>query len=428
MLNFQTCLNENGKYDVIVCGAGPGGIGAAVTLGRLGKKVLLVEAAGCVGGNATATMMGILLDMPGKGGIPLEIATRLFEMNKAQWQALYETNDSYTYDIESMKYVLEDMVVSSNVDLLLFSRVTDVLLEGRRIKAIRVEGNESLCFTADWFIDGTGDGQLAFKAGCHFTMGSEEDASQMQPSSLLSLATGVPENLWKSDIHNSAVKRQFRILLEAAGHEPSYHSPLLFKLHEDTSIYAYQINHEYGVRCDKGFDIAHATVDARRELYESCEALRRTPGWENLRIVTTGNNLGIRDGRRIDGYFKLTAEDGINGSKYEDGVVPCSFCFDIHAINEEVGKKSFSSMSKRLKPYQLPMRSLESKDVDNLFMVGRCICGDFRIHSSYRVMGPAFATGEAVGIGIAQLDSCQCNYNVDGRMVAESMKDRGYVL
>lgn len=428
MINFSTNLQENAKYDVIICGAGPGGIGAAITLGRLNKKVLLIEASGCIGGNATSTMMGILLDMKGKGGIPKQIADRLFEMNKAKWQKSEFENDSYTYDIEAMKYVLDDLILDSGVDLLLFSRVTDVFLEDRRIKAVKVEGYETFCFSADFFIDGTGDGQLAYKAGCGFIMGSEEDEDQMQPASLLSLATGVPENLWKSDIHNSSVKRQFRELLEKAGHEPSYHSPLLFKLHDDSQIYAYQVNHEYNVRCDKAFDITKATINARKELFESCETLKKTEGWNNLEIVTTGSALGIRDGRRINGYYKVTAEAGINGLKFEDGVVPCSFCFDIHAVNKEVGKNSAASMNQRLQPYQLPMRAFESKDVDNLFMVGRCICGDFKIHSSYRVMGPAFATGEAVGLGIMQLNSSQCNYEVDGKKVASLMKERGYDL
>jgi len=46
--------------------------------------------------------------------------------------------------------------------------------------------------------------------------------------------------------------------------------------------------------------------------------------------------------------------------------------------------------------YQIPLRDCQAKDLDNLYMVGRCISGDFAAHSSYRVMGTAVAMGEGV--------------------------------
>ena len=74
------------------------------------------------------------------------------------------------------------------------------------------------------------------------------------------------------------------------------------------------------------------------------------------------------------------------------------------------------------------MRCLISKDIDNLFMVGRCISGDFEIHSSYRVIGPAFGMGEAVGVAISSLSKGSSNRSVDGEKVASIMKERGYKL
>ena len=52
-------------------------------------------------------------------------------------------------------------------------------------------------------------------------------------------------------------------------------------------------------------------------------------------------------------------------------------------------------------PYQIPYRCLVSADVANLLMGGRCISGDFVAHSSYRVAGPAFRTGEVAGLAAA---------------------------
>ena len=74
------------------------------------------------------------------------------------------------------------------------------------------------------------------------------------------------------------------------------------------------------------------------------------------------------------------------------------------------------------------MRCLISKDIDNLFMVGRCISGDFEIHSSYRVIGPSLGMGEAVGVAISTLAKGDTNSAVEGEKVASIMKERGYKL
>lgn len=48
--------------NVIVCGAGPAGVAAAITAARTGAKVRLFEWRGCIGGVWTAGLLGYLLD------------------------------------------------------------------------------------------------------------------------------------------------------------------------------------------------------------------------------------------------------------------------------------------------------------------------------------------------------------------------------
>ena len=63
----------------------------------------------------------------------------------------------------------------------------------------------------------------------------------------------------------------------------------------------------------------------------------------------------------------------------------------------EEASKFEEKYDKKHPPYQIPLRALISADIDNLLMAGRCISGDFVAHSSYRVAGPAFRTGEVAG-------------------------------
>ena len=55
------------------------------------------------------------------------------------------------------------------------------------------------------------------------------------------------------------------------------------------------------------------------------------------------------------------------------------------------------------RPFQIPLRALQAKDAENLWMAGRCISGDFAAHASYRVTGVAVATGEAAGRAAAAI-------------------------
>ena len=68
------------KYDVIVVGAGPAGIAAAISAGRCGAKTLLIEALGRVGGISTSGMMSHFVGTCG-GNLFREILDRAAEKN-----------------------------------------------------------------------------------------------------------------------------------------------------------------------------------------------------------------------------------------------------------------------------------------------------------------------------------------------------------
>mgnify|MGYP006311008369 CR=1 FL=1 len=55
----------NDAYDVIICGGGPAGIGAAVAAGQASVKTLLVEMTGGLGGMMTNARIRSFCDSPG---------------------------------------------------------------------------------------------------------------------------------------------------------------------------------------------------------------------------------------------------------------------------------------------------------------------------------------------------------------------------
>jgi hypothetical protein len=114
--------------------------------------------------------------------------------------------------------------------------------------------------------------------------------------------------------------------------------------------------------------------------------------------VATAEHIGIREARRIKGLYTVTQDDLVNGTRHADAVCRVNFGVDVHSLkqNEENAGGSYGR-GIRSKPYDIPLRSLISRDVPNLMMAGRNISGDFIAYSSYRVTGNAAVLGEAAG-------------------------------
>ncbi|MCR5162976.1 MAG: FAD-dependent oxidoreductase, partial [Thermoguttaceae bacterium] len=281
---------------------------------------------------------------------------------------------------------------------------------GRNIETIVTESKSGRqAWRAPVFIDATGDGDLAALAGCGFEMGATPEGYG-QPATLNALIvvrdskalakyiSNDPE-MWGPGGHGDSF-RAFLAVLQSIGIQPSYFNPTLFKVHENLLLM--MVNHEYKLLVNDAQAISDATVRARREIIQMAAALDKLGGpWEGIRVAATAEQIGHRDGRRIHGRYTITREDVAAGAKFEDGVTTSRFGIDIHAIDFEKNKTETIGHG-AFKPFQIPLRALEAKDADNLFLAGRCISGDFIAHASYRVTGSAVAMGEAVGKAAAE--------------------------
>lgn len=386
------------ETDVIVCGGGPAGIGAALSAARSGAKTTLIELHGCLGGVWTASLLSNIIDHEGKPGIMKEIIERL-DTSDAQYTAK-------KYDAELMKWTLEQMCKEAGVDVRLHTRVTAAYQnKNKKIDYITTEsfsGREA--WKAKVFIDTTGNGELAARAGCGFDVG-EPNTSRVQPMSLMVILSGLHENdlvkagyvkgNGKDGSPTEPGKRKLHAEILKTGIDASYTMPSFFVIRPD--MVALMVNHQYNVSSTDADGITKATIEARDEVNRIIEGLRSLGGmWSNVRIVTTAAQIGIREGRRIHGIYTLTKEDLIKGAQFEDGVCNVKFTVDVHSLIKGEGG-GYSNSGVKMKPYQIPLRSLIAKDVNNLMMAGRCISGDFFAHASYRVTGNAVPMGEAAG-------------------------------
>jgi hypothetical protein len=389
--------------DVIVCGAGPAGIAAAITAARAGAKVRVFEWRGCLGGVWTAGLLGYLLDFD-KPGFNQELLKRLDERDMRRGTS----KGSICYEPEGMKLLLEEMFVEAGVKFQLHTRVSAAYREGKRLTTIVTESKSGRqAWRAPVFIDTTGDGDLGALAGCSFEYG-EADSCPCQPMSLNALLVCKDVAALQPFIHGSdpskadgIAKDVFLKEIQRGEHFPSYSKPTLWQVRDNLLLV--MMNHQYGVPCFDAAKITEATVQARAELHKIVNGLRKLGGpWEGLQIAATAEQIGVRDGRRIAGRYTVNKDDLIAGARYDDAVVRPTFPVDIHALSKEANKTAaYSNAGVKVKPYDVPLRALIAKDVDGLMMAGRNISGDFIAHASYRVTGNSVAMGEAAGVTAA---------------------------
>ena len=418
------------EYDVVVSGGGLAGVAAAVSAARQGVKVALVESGGELGGDITKGFVPQLLDCQDKGGFVAEIFDHLNAggHTRARRGARYDEKGTKVpgtmIETEYLKSFLDRTLRDLGVDVYYHSLSCFAERKGRRITALLVatEGG-NLGLNAPVYVDATGNGQLSALAGCEYEFGHPGTGSP-QPASMNMLVTGVPEDFVQTE--NNADKAKLKQKFDEAGIHVSANEVFLIRSAID-GCWVLSANYQYDVPPDDPLALSSATRDGRIECTEIVDAMRKLPGFEKLDILLISSHLGIREGRRILGKYRLTFEDITQGRKFEDAISLVRFSIDVHAI--DAADKRDHGQGRRAVPYHIPYRALLPLGCDNLLLAGRCISGDFYAHASYRVVGNVIPTGEAAGFAAARCAKAEIlPGDVDGKTVREYMESLGYKL
>lgn len=391
-----------GHSHVLVAGGGPAGVAAALAAARTGASTRLIEVNGCLGGVWTSGLLSWILDAGNKPGVMAELLSVLKRRG-----ALRKYYGSYGYDVEDMKVVLEGLCLKAGVSMQLHTRVAaaKTSADGRLTHAITESKSGRQAWSADVFVDASGDGDLAARAGCRFAYGRAGTQSA-QPMSMICLLTGLDPKQVAPFVRGLAEplgeknpKQRLRLEMARAGVSPSYSAPTLFCIRDD--LFCLMANHQYGVAGMSAADVTEATLAARAEVNRLVAALRGLGGvWRDVHIIATAEHIGVREGRRIHGLYEVSTEDLVKGARHDDAVCRVTFGVDVHSTDPK-RHKGIVREGVHAKHYDIPYRALVARDVKGLLLAGRCISGDFVAHSSYRVTGNSVALGEAAGAAAA---------------------------
>ncbi|MBP5640332.1 MAG: FAD-dependent oxidoreductase [Victivallales bacterium] len=426
-VEFTVHATDLGVIDVLVVGGGIAGCFAAATAARQGASVLLVEGMGCLGGTLTHGLVPQVLDRTDKGGMIQELYNFLDSNGLSCPRAGKCTDENGKLlpgnitSVEGAKVFFDRLCMDAGVRIMLYSHVIDVNVTERNITQVLI-GSECGAYTvkAKIFIDATGNGTLSRMAGCQGEIG-HPTTGMPQPASMTAEITGITR---ETSVYGADEKDAYGRMLADHGIAISGTQSGVVRM-PDLQNWLFSVNFEYGVNPADIFSLTQATIHGRGECLDSTLKHRTIPGYENVSITAGTERLGIREGLRIQGNYRLTVDDILNGARFDDAICMVYFNVDIHKLHNE--DTTSTSRGFRSKPYHIPFRCLVPSEIDNMLLCGRLISGDFFAHASYRVMGPMGATGEAAGFAAAFCVSHAISpQKFDGKLARDYMKSQGY--
>lgn len=426
-MEYRKEVALHSSWDVIVCGAGPSGIAAAVTAARLGVKVMLLERYGAVGGCLTLANVTTVMGDVARGTIRDELA-----------ELLVSPNASTGIDSEAAKSLLVDLLAREGVTFRLQAPVVDAQVEDGVIRGVYVLTQQGVVLMqAKRIIDATGDGFVAAMAGCDVMVGRDGDGL-VQPSSLMYTIDGIDPESTLTCCHEEHYTtfsdgREYLSMCKQAAAEGRLPANVsIVRLYQtgnkgERLVNATQMN---GVNILHDGDAERSEVELRRQMEQVNAFLRsEVPGFADCRVRVSASTLGVRESRRIRGRYILDAEDLLWGRRFDDAVVH-RVCFSIDIHNPTGGGQSETEgLPHQAQPYDIPMRALQPLKVEHLILAGRCISGSHRAHASYRVMNIAMAIGQAAATMAAVSIREDCGVStLDYAPVKASLEAQGCVL
>ena len=445
-------IPSDAPYDLVVAGGGPAGTAAAVCAARLGLKVLLAEATGCLGGMGTSGLVasfGPVSDGERMlvGGFMKELLGTMWEQKAFAPQVSEDylnrqLNRWVPFSPEHLKRILDDFAVSAGVEVRFFTRVVEVEVQGRRLQGVVVSNVEGLRFVpARAFIDATGDAALASLAGadCKVVL---RDTETVAPSTLCSLVGGMN---WNDPAYAGngldEVKARVRSEWVPKAIEDGFFTQddRFFPGMNRVGPQGATLNagHVFNLNPLSVRSLSDGMVFGRKLALEYTEFYRRyVPGCEQAELLTTAPVMGVRDSRRIVGEFELTIEDFLARRQFPDQVAVYNRPTDVHP--SDTSKKEYERFLKdfhgkdnlgRGECVGIPYSILVPRGWENLWVAGRCHSSDTKVHGSIRAQSAAYMMGQAVGTAAAQsIATGQPANDLDTDALVQTLRRNGAYL
>lgn len=414
------------KYDIIVAGGGLSGVAAAVSAAKQGAKVLIVEQYGFLGGMAGSALVNPFMSYwlykkrwvednhekivnSGIFGEIIEGLRRLGGLHK----------DEKVFNEEILKIVLDNLVSENGVDVLFHSFLHQAEQKEGRVLSVSVvnkQGEQKL--EADYFIDATGDADLSALCGCECRVGREEDGLCSPMTLCFNIINVDYDKVDPKEIHQKYKEAQ------KAGKIKNPREDVLRFRHMADNVMHLNSTRVLGTTPMDAEGFSKAEMEGRKQMYELfCFLKENCKGFENIQLLMSGAQIGVRESRRIVGEYTLTAEDVLQAVKFDDSVARGNYPIDIHnpsgtgTLLEDVPYGNY---------YTIPYRCLLPVGMKNLIVAGRPISSTHEAHASHRVMPISACVGHGAGAAAGLAVHHKCDFsNVDIEQLHQVLDAQG---
>jgi len=387
-----------GHYDVIVVGAGPAGIAAAVRSARSGCKTLLLEKDSVHGGLAVRgnipTICGLFIKSPGSapeflyGGFPREFALKLMKhdsvtgpVKMGRVYVLPCRPGSFQKVSKGLLAAEKNLQVSYNI------KVCEVHADGNRIQKIDlIEKDIRRCIETDVIIDCTGEAVICHMAG--LAVFSENEFSQV-PAILFFMDTTGKTSFSRSKMMSMLVRIKRAV---DSGDLPQGAEAVSFTPEVGGDALTVKLNLGIFFGPNQRIDVKELEKKAnklKREL--AAFLLKNVEGFDQGISFSEISPVLKRAGRRAKGPYVLTGKDVLTGAGFSDAAA--RGCWPVEKYHFSKGSQISYPLDGTY--YEIPERSLTVLGIENLFVAGKCISADDDAIASARVIGCCLATGES---------------------------------
>ena len=358
------------ETDVLVVGGGPAGCVAAISAARAGAKTTLVERYGHFGGLATGGLVVHILGhwtkegdkkVQATQGIGEEMMKRLEDLPQGIVNREFGRNP--TLDAEAYKYLLVEMITEANIEVFLHSWAIDAIIDDEPspetrnpvVRGVVIQtklGPKAIL--AKQVIDATGDGDVFVPAGAAHTQRMYN--------------IGLPYRIGNLD----------RAKPVEGGKRARF-------LGDVTPVPGVRWVNMTGPSLD-GVDVkvlSELELKHRKQIWKQVQETRSTPGYEDVYLMETAPQIGVRVTRVIEGVATLNLDEARAGKKFDD-------CVGIGGAwnGDHIG-------------WQIPFGALVPKNVENILTAGRSISGEPAMSDVIRVIPNCWVSGHAAGAAAA---------------------------
>ena len=434
-------LRVDHETDICVLGGSCTGVFAAIRASRLGARVTLIEKNNAFGGVATNSLVFVwhsLKDTEFKkqiiAGLTLETVERLKKRDAVTGKE-ESASKAFTFNSQELKIELDEMVSENGIRPMLHTLFSEPVTEDGKLVGIVIENKDGRSvIRAKQFIDATGDGDLAFRLGLP-TYASDRLLPPTTCAHIEGYETLINEISSLVREHGGEFNLPEGFLW--GGRVPGSHTVMV----AGTRV--------YDADCSVAGDLTRAEMEGRRQVRAILDIIRKYRPDSPVTLTALPSHIGIRQTRQVKCQHRLTGEEVLNGTEFEDAIAYGSYRVDIHhqekpgitfkyldgtRVYQETGKEGVVSRwreERAVNPtfYQVPFRSIVPGGFGNLLVAGRMLDADLEAFSGVRVMVNMNQLGEAAGTAAYLALNGECDMtDLDVQKLRREMNRGGSVL